>query len=224
MLNVKGIFSIFTVIFYISGSLDCATDFTGLKRASDVAENAIPLFCRTANNIAGTMAVGMTDASRVVGVDAARILGENGLKIVKELAPELTKASSNIGVEAAKHMGVEAAKVIAPYLGAAVAVYGVTQLYPIGTEIYERNYPTEEQKALQETSLEASKRRLSLLKSDREYRECLLNIMNKKIDAKINDQGRPAMCEEAASMLEMLGEQTEVDRMTEVFKIGNKNA
>lgn len=97
----------------------------------------------------------------------------------------------------------------------AAGAFATARLYPIGKEIYESTFPSEEQKKAREASIIASSRRLALFKAEGEFRECLLSS---KLGSEKNASGVPSACEEAARMLELLGAESEVARMTQVFQ------
>lgn len=99
-------------------------------------------------------------------------------------------------------------------LAGAASAFAAAKLYPIGKEVYSAIFPTEGQRAIQDAKIIASRKRLSLLKAEEQFRNCLLSCNS---NSPKNASGIPTICEEAARMFSMLGAQSEVDRMIDVF-------
>lgn len=109
---------------------------------------------------------------------------------------------------------IKCAKAGITIVGATAGAFATTKLYPIGKEICELIFPTEDQRALQNAKVLASQNKLNLLKAEEQFRNCLLSC---NANSQRNAAGVPTICEEAAQMLSKLGAQNEVDRMNRIF-------
>jgi hypothetical protein len=167
-------------------------------------------------------AIGTVDKAKEIVevlVPVVENVTEQAVNIAKIASPTVVDASRGIGAEAASKIGVEASKVFAPIGYAAVTIYGIHSLYPIGKEIYKETFPSEEEKDAKKVNAILSRKRLNFLETEEKFRNCLLNS---KPGSKLNGSGRPEPCEESARLLELFGAESEVARMTAVFKKHNK--
>lgn len=94
------------------------------------------------------------------------------------------------------------------------SAFATAQLYPIGKEIYEATFPTEEQKAAQEAKTVASRKRLAILKTEGELVGCL---MRSRANVQIRTSGIPMGCEEAARFYELAAGTAELEKMIKTF-------
>jgi hypothetical protein len=141
------------------------------------------------------------------------VISANTLKAVEAGGTTLVDASSNLGVEAATQVAksVHGFTVVA---GVAVAIYGVTQLYPIGKEIYTTAFPSEEQEKAYAANLIAARKRLRYLQEEERFTNCIINF---KAGSPRNHSGRPVECEDAATIFSELGGRHQVKEVTETF-------
>ncbi len=169
----------------------------------------------------------IANASANIGIETAKILGpsaiettKNGVEISANLAKaleagstNLADASSSLGVQAAAK-GAQAVQGLTVVAGVAVAIYGATQLYPIGKEIYEATFPSEEQQKAYAGRLINARNKLRVLEAEEKFTECMLKS---KSDALRNNSGLPFECEGSARIFAMLGGKNQIKDMTETF-------
>ncbi|MBI2344459.1 hypothetical protein HYV10_00095 [Candidatus Dependentiae bacterium] len=148
---------------------------------------------------ASVLAKGVADASKAFGVDAA---GE----LEKAIADSADKFSS-VG------QGMVAVA------GVGVAIYGITQLYPIGKEVATYICPSEEQKILNAERLEAAQCRLDLLRAEKSFRQCLVS---NRLNPKRGFSGLPSDCEDVAEAFASMGGFNEVKQAMEFFNTFRK--
>lgn len=204
MKNIRNI--VFYVILILFSHNSQYSYAVGLRdEAKIISQGAI--------RVAKELAPALVDASKVVGAEASSALADGATEVAKIAAPALVDASRGIGSDVAK--------ILAPYAGRMVVIggvfagaYSIGQLYPIGKEIYQGAFPTEKQKKQDADDIAVSSKRLAIFQAEDGFRECLLRSAT---GSERNTFGMPSTCEKAAEMLEMLGGEGEVARMTKVF-------
>jgi hypothetical protein len=148
-----------------------------------------------------------------IGADHGRNFGKEALEKVcdtveknKEGIAETTKdASQKFGSDAADKLG-DAFKKAAVIV--TVAQVGI-KVVELGRDGYSYFYPSEKEKR----SNERATQEYNLLKSEREFRECL----TKNGKAKRDHDGVPLMCADQACNLAIAGGEEKLERLTKTF-------
>lgn len=99
--------------------------------------------------------------------------------------------------------------------GAALGVYGISQLCVIGGETYENIYPNEATK----TGNAEARKIIAEISAKRAFRSCLMKNACKKRNA----SGIPTQCENLARMYEVTAGKFELDAMITLFKKAYEN-
>ncbi len=127
---------------------------------------------------------------------------------IEPLSNKAVEASAKVGVEAATQFA-EVGKQLTKVAGVGVAIYGVTQLYPIAKDIKSHWFPTTSQQLKEIMAMQ----RLQMIKAETSFRNCL-------IDNRFGVRGRsgiPMVCESAAEMFATLGQREEAERSIAYF-------
>lgn len=167
------------------------------KAAKEIAESNAKIaetLAPAAIKIVEIGAPALVDSSKYIGAEAMKALADSNVKIAEKIA--------SVG-----HAGVAVA-------GVGVAIYGITQLYPIAKEIKESLSPNPKQEAQQKADTVAALERLDDVTAKREFRKCL---SSNRTNPDRGPSGLPTVCEVAAEMFATAAGQNEVDRMTAVF-------
>lgn len=96
-----------------------------------------------------------------------------------------------------------------------VAIYGVTELYPIAKEIASNVCPSEELKAQRAANLEQAEQRLAVLRAEKKFRQCVLNNQR---DSERGPLGLPVVCEDAINAMALFGRYDDVEKAATFFK------
>lgn len=141
-----------------------------------------------------------------LGIEAATLA-------VYTIIPKLINASSGLNAEKTDAIVTVGNRLIT-LAGAAVSVYAIAQLYSVGKELYSHHFPTRLQKA----RIADARMRNQVFEARQAFRTCLINNQKSQRDA----SGRPAVCEDLASMLAAIAGRSELDEITKNFKSAYK--
>ncbi len=161
------------------------------------------------------------DVSALLGSEGAKEIGEkikegiaNG---AQNIDPTLgNQAAGTLGdkvKEASPMLGREAAEILAPalkYLGAGIAIYGISQLASTANDVYRSYYPDEETKARIKTDRETNE----YLDAKQGLRNCFI----KNAHTPRNWAGRPTACDEFSRQYTLVAGKAALNEMTTNFK------